>query len=335
MKIIGIFRAAAIAVIWVIGAVSASNATEVAAKTALNVRSGPGTNFWVVDTLTPGEIVRTTECVSNGWCYIEHPGPDGWVSSNYLTTPSHGSSVSPNCSLTFIIGSGGPSLAITCGDNPVIPFPVTPPVTVKACFYEHANYTGANFCMGPGQRNSVGGTFNDRISSIQLFGGAKVKICEHNNMAGICRIVHNDRPLLGGTMNDRISSMKVYQGGAPAPYTPQTHSTGQLVMPAPSRANLDNGMVGGSGTDIWYWLATPANKRLTARNGAQFAVGDRTNRGYSGCSVANYTNTSISLSWVPVGSYICVRTSQGRISQIRVNGCFGTTLRLGYTTWAN
>ncbi len=70
----------------------AALATEATATTALNVRTGPGAGFPVVDTLTPGEVVDVTECQSNGWCYITHPGPDGWVSSTYLTAgPSAGS----------------------------------------------------------------------------------------------------------------------------------------------------------------------------------------------------------------------------------------------------
>jgi hypothetical protein len=36
-----------------------------------------------------------------------------------------------------------------------------------------------------------------------------------------------------------------------------------------------------------------------------------------------------------VGSYVCVKTNQGRISQFRLNGYSGTTMNLGYTTWAN
>ncbi len=49
-------------------------ATTAQSTTALNVRSGPGTSYGVVDTLTPGETVEVNECVSNGWCYIEHTG---------------------------------------------------------------------------------------------------------------------------------------------------------------------------------------------------------------------------------------------------------------------
>ena len=65
------------------GAASAAMATE--ATTSVNVRSGPGTAYTVVDVLYAGEPVTVHECASSGWCLIAHSGPDGWVSSRYLT----------------------------------------------------------------------------------------------------------------------------------------------------------------------------------------------------------------------------------------------------------
>lgn len=55
------------------------------ATASVNVRSGPGTQYRVVDTLYPGENVTIETCRSNGWCRIDHSGPDGWVSARYLS----------------------------------------------------------------------------------------------------------------------------------------------------------------------------------------------------------------------------------------------------------
>jgi hypothetical protein len=44
----------------------------------------------------------------------------------------------------------------------------------------------------------------------------------------------------------------------------------------------------------------------------------------------------VPLAAVPVGSYVCMRTNQGRISQFRMNGISGgypKVLQMGYTTW--
>jgi len=76
---------ALIATLGIIAGGTAAMAAPATANVALNLRSGPGTTFSVLDTLTPGETVNVTECVSNNWCYVERPGPDGWVSANYLT----------------------------------------------------------------------------------------------------------------------------------------------------------------------------------------------------------------------------------------------------------
>ena len=59
-------------------------AVDASATTALNVRTGPGTGYTIVDALYSGEVVEVTGC-QNGWCSISHSGPDGWVSANYLS----------------------------------------------------------------------------------------------------------------------------------------------------------------------------------------------------------------------------------------------------------
>lgn len=38
---------------------------------------------------------------------------------------------------------------------------------------------------------------------------------------------------------------------------------------------------------------------------------------------------------LPVGTYICVKTNEGRVAEFRINGKAGNpvTLTLGYTSW--
>lgn len=59
------------------GAAMAFPATSI---TSLNVRSGPGTNFGVVDTLRPGERVEVID-QNGGWYQL---AAGGWASGNYL-----------------------------------------------------------------------------------------------------------------------------------------------------------------------------------------------------------------------------------------------------------
>ena len=51
---------------------------------SVNVRSGPGTGYRVVDQLRRGEVVDVQSC-RGSWCRVSKPGPDGWVSANYLS----------------------------------------------------------------------------------------------------------------------------------------------------------------------------------------------------------------------------------------------------------
>jgi hypothetical protein len=84
------------------------------ARLSVNVRSGPGTGYRIVDRLFRGEDVNVRRCRSNGWCYITHPGPDGWVSARFLVSNNldddylGGRRVRPDINFSIIIGGGFP-----------------------------------------------------------------------------------------------------------------------------------------------------------------------------------------------------------------------------------
>ena len=88
-------------------------AAPAVATSNVNVRSGPGTGYQAVTTLRRGEAVEVTGC-RGGWCYIEMRGPDGWVSSNYLSTQRRASQPAINFSFGF-------------GNVPDAPRPSRPP----------------------------------------------------------------------------------------------------------------------------------------------------------------------------------------------------------------
>ena len=81
------------------------------ASASVNVRSGPGTQYRVVDTLRAGEEVDVDRCQTNGWCFVVKDGPDGWVSRNYLrgvggSTPPRTSRPDVDFSFSFSFGRG-------------------------------------------------------------------------------------------------------------------------------------------------------------------------------------------------------------------------------------
>lgn len=101
--------------------------------------------------------------------------------------------------------------------------------------------------------------------------------------------------------------------------------------------DLDQGTVGSSpGADVWFQAQTATQLFLTPVNGALLAVGNKSNRGYAGCSTENFSGNKVPLATVPVGSYICALTSNGRVSQFRINGLSPGSpkkLTIGYATW--
>lgn len=65
-------------------ATSAASAATAYASTTVNLRTGPGTSYSVADVLDPGQRVEVDYC-KGLWCFVEKPGPDGWVNASYLT----------------------------------------------------------------------------------------------------------------------------------------------------------------------------------------------------------------------------------------------------------
>ncbi|MCF6303095.1 MAG: hypothetical protein L3J13_07845, partial [Devosiaceae bacterium] len=177
----------------------------------------------------------------------------------------------------------------------------------------------------------IGAPFNDEISSVRLYGNARAKLCRNTNMNGTCRTYNNSRSNLHGNINNRASSVQVFTGTL----GPVTFSTGPIILPQTFTANLDNGSVGGAGADILYQAVTPAEKYLKPLNGAQLSVSGTSNRGFAGCSIASFSPNRVPLWSLPVGSYVCVKTNAGRISEFRLNGYNGTDMKIGYTTWKN
>jgi uncharacterized protein YraI len=77
--------ASGLAALAIIATAAAASAAPAVAASSLNVRTGPGTGYPVVDTLHRGEQVDVKYC-RGSWCFVEKRGPDGWVSANYLSS---------------------------------------------------------------------------------------------------------------------------------------------------------------------------------------------------------------------------------------------------------
>jgi len=78
-----------------------------------------------------------------------------------------------------------------------------------ACFYLDADYRGETFCVNSdeSQRN-LGERYNDRISSIRIFGSAEVTVYEDESFNGSRQTFRQDAPNLRD-WNDKITSFQV------------------------------------------------------------------------------------------------------------------------------
>jgi hypothetical protein len=90
-----------------------------------------------------------------------------------------------------------------------------------ACFFRDADFRGDYFCLRDGERwPAVPRGFNDTISSIRTFGGARLRIFYDDNFRGVSllvdrnirnlqRVPRADSPR--NSWNDRISSIAVFR----------------------------------------------------------------------------------------------------------------------------
>jgi hypothetical protein len=86
------------------------------------------------------------------------------------------------------------------------------------CFYQDAGFAGDRYCLARGQSApAMPLSFNDAVSSVQVFGGATVMIFEHENYGGQSIQISTSVPNLvnarapnGFRWNDVISSVRVY-----------------------------------------------------------------------------------------------------------------------------
>lgn len=149
----------------------AADSVPAVAKSAVNVRTGPNVSFNKVDTLDRGELVTVLQCQS-GWCYVDHDGPDGWVSGNYLgpvpTTGSSGSSSSSSgvnqnaaaaAAFAAILGAVVVGIAASSSSSappppppPPAPLPYGPDTCVDGFVWRDV-IPGDHVCVTPDRRN--------------------------------------------------------------------------------------------------------------------------------------------------------------------------------------
>jgi uncharacterized protein YraI len=198
----------------------AAQAAPGVVTTNVNVRSGPGTNYPVVDLARSGTPVDVQQC-QGSWCYISKPGPDGWISSSFLSAGGRPvNPAQPGVNFGFSVGGpGGPQVNIGVGNQtpprpPVgYPRPPRPPVYEEpeefgeVCFFDRTRFRGDSTCLGSGDSVSNLRGWADRISSIDNPDGLRVEVCSEVGFLN-CRTYATSASSLGD-FDDYIVSVRV------------------------------------------------------------------------------------------------------------------------------
>ncbi len=179
-----------------------------------NLRKNPSNSSKKVNFVEEGDLLTITQCQGN-WCFAKVPGPDGWIRKSALYPIDDEGEVETELPFSFgiTIGPGGPSITIGGGSGGGGGGSSGPTSGPRACFFQHADYAGASFCVAAGDNiSNVSVTgLNDQVSSIRLYGGASVQVCEHAGFAGSCTTFGSNKSNLSSSgFNDLISSVDVY-----------------------------------------------------------------------------------------------------------------------------
>lgn len=203
----------------------ANGVTQVQTTVSLNMRRGPGTSYAVVRAIPAGANVSVNRCIPDyTWCEVSYAGSTGWASARYLRSPQYNEpvpSVGEQLGLAifqFVLGqfAGG-------GQQPPQPEPPQQqrePAANEVCFYRDYGYQGPVMCARMGQSDaSLGGGWNDAISSVRVGANAAVEVCRDTNYGHPCRVFGRNDARLPTAWNDAISSFRTTSigGGNPPP----------------------------------------------------------------------------------------------------------------------
>lgn len=183
-------------------------------------------------------------------------------------------------------------------------------------------------CPLPSVRRSVtttlpSGWFSTPVESrltearIDMIGAQAHMTCVYGEAARVMREVPS-----GQTCTPRSGGFECSTSGgaAPAPAS-EAHSSGAFNVRGTWHFDLDAGAESArAGAEFWYEVIRDGETYLTPRNGARYAVRSMSEPGYAGCTAATYVDARLRIESIPGRAWICVRTSEGRIGEFRIDG---------------
>lgn len=200
-------RLAALSFLALAGLTAAASAATVAyTKSTANLREGPGTSYDIITSLPKNSALIVEACTAT-WCAVTTEDDDeGFVAKSLLKKNKSGADVP--FSIQIIIGPEGPFIEF--GDIFAPPPEPEPADEPEVCFYQQANFKGANFCVEAGDEDGdIPGSFDNNIESILISGGLSVEVCSGFNHGGECFYYSKSQKTLPGAIRNKITSYAV------------------------------------------------------------------------------------------------------------------------------
>jgi len=136
-----------------------------------------------------------------------------------------------------------------------------------------------------------------------------------------------------------ISVSTTPQTPTPTPtltHTPEGSLTGDVDLEDGDQFDLDSGILNpeaAAQADFTYQYDGTPPHILSVLNGTQWMVYGENQPAISDCSAATLLDNAISFSEVPVGTYVCYRTSGAVLGRLKIEGFEEGHLSVSFLTW--
>jgi hypothetical protein len=199
------------ALILLAGAAVAMAQQTVTVAPDANAYNGPSYDAGQAGMVPGGSVVTLDHCQGN-FCLIYYGGSALWVEQQYISTvpPGQAAPPPPQAPQQPPVNPGWPWPQPHPQPQPQ---PLPPPVfddAPGACFYSERNFGGSSFCVEEGDGYSRLRNWDNRIRSVEIFGGARVDLCTDSNYRGSCITLRRDTSRLPAGIDRKASSIDVY-----------------------------------------------------------------------------------------------------------------------------
>lgn len=202
------FAAAAAALVAGLAVGPAFAAPNAYATKDADVLKNPNPASTVISEVEKGDLVTLLDC-KNNFCLVKEEG--GWAKQSAFGPLNKGKPANAPFSFSFGVGADGkPSFSIGVGNGGPVIVEDEDDEDPEVCFYKSKNFQGSALCTEPGDSDdSLPGTWDNNISSIEVFGGAEVLVCRDEDFEGACANITSSKKSLPASLDNRISSYEV------------------------------------------------------------------------------------------------------------------------------